>query len=329
MIEFSRCARCLRDDREMTLEHVFPEATGGGLVARILCKPCNDALGAGADAKIANHELVQWQRFTTAQEGKSGRYANPVARARNADFLSQEVLYELGPDGGPGKPRLVPYLGFDESTGSFHARGDDLDALVIAVQKAATRRKLPVPTVEEILQHVEVSEVQPRIMREVVVDLARYQIGMAKIAYEIGCVALGETYLDDPVATKLRAAMDDDRDPPPDNLLEDHGIAGVTGMLWLKPEVNDLIQVFERRDDDDAHIAYLQQAGGQLVLVLRLYRLFFSVVTISHDAHKYSVTDQLVIYNDPHSKNCEIETLLQLIARTKHTIPSLSKLIDG
>ena len=46
----TRCILCLEEKR-LTLEHLIPEALGGKLTSRLLCKECNSSLGHRIEGK--------------------------------------------------------------------------------------------------------------------------------------------------------------------------------------------------------------------------------------------------------------------------------------
>lgn len=54
----SRCIICL-NEATLTLEHVIPRSLGGVLTARILCKPCNDALGHREEAQVKQDPAIK------------------------------------------------------------------------------------------------------------------------------------------------------------------------------------------------------------------------------------------------------------------------------
>lgn len=52
------CILCLLE-RELTIEHLIPEALGGRLTARFLCKACNSTLGAKVEASARTDPSIR------------------------------------------------------------------------------------------------------------------------------------------------------------------------------------------------------------------------------------------------------------------------------
>ena len=76
-----RCIFCRQDldDSRRSIEHVFPEAIGGTLKLRDLCKPCNDLFGHSADVSLTDHFLIKMDRRFLRVNGK-GAAPNPFER---------------------------------------------------------------------------------------------------------------------------------------------------------------------------------------------------------------------------------------------------------
>ncbi len=55
---YGGCILC-RSNEEMTDEHIIPEALGGRLYARFLCKPCNDKLGHTIEARASQDPSIR------------------------------------------------------------------------------------------------------------------------------------------------------------------------------------------------------------------------------------------------------------------------------
>lgn len=80
VIDIFRCIICLKElPREMANEeHIFPEALGGMLVIREVCRECNSHLGRFVDKPLVDNWLMQAKRMLLGLPGKSGRVPNPL-----------------------------------------------------------------------------------------------------------------------------------------------------------------------------------------------------------------------------------------------------------
>ena len=76
----TRCILCLRT-ADLTVEHLIPEALGGRLTSRILCKSCNDQLGHSIEADAKHDPAIAAAIYQFAQE-YPGKAEQLVERTR-------------------------------------------------------------------------------------------------------------------------------------------------------------------------------------------------------------------------------------------------------
>jgi hypothetical protein len=103
MVASAPACRLCRSATADSLEHIFQSAIGGRrAVAGILCKPCNDRLGAGIDADLA--KALEWVRMLLAVEGDRGQ----MASVRTADAQGRAIILRPGalPESAPAPPRV-------------------------------------------------------------------------------------------------------------------------------------------------------------------------------------------------------------------------------
>lgn len=209
-----RCIFCLNPDPPsgFTDEHVFPEAVGGTVVIRTVCKKCNDYLGHSVDVTITDHTLVAVKRMQFGLAGKTGRVPNPFESGVLAEAPDQKV--QLRPD--PTKPGgtdiyVQPFLkktmtGPKEGTISVRIDARDVKRLGPMVNRSLVRagaRPLSEDEVDALKREV-VRTDQPVVNVPMSFDLSRYRRGLMKIVYELACTWLGDDYADDPTAARLR-----------------------------------------------------------------------------------------------------------------------------
>jgi hypothetical protein len=104
-----RCIFCL-NEREPSVEHVFPDAIGGTLVIDRVCKPCNDWLGTNIDALLTDHVLVLAKRNQlgiTNRDGKSPTWHDVFGIATMANDPDQRVKMIQDEKTGQIKPTLL------------------------------------------------------------------------------------------------------------------------------------------------------------------------------------------------------------------------------
>lgn len=191
----------------MTEEHVFPEAIGGTLTIRTLCKPCNDRLGHSVDATVTNHTLVEIKRQQLGLSGKTGVIPNPFERAVLADEPDRKVRLDLSKP-GPAGMYLHPSVKKTETEpgkGSLAVSIDASDAhrLGEIVNKALARAGAPPISEEQLERNISRIE-QPRLTIPLAFDVGQYRRGLMKIVYELACTWLGDKYADESAAATLR-----------------------------------------------------------------------------------------------------------------------------
>jgi hypothetical protein len=207
-----RCIFCLNPapTTGFTDEHLFPDAVGGTLVARFVCKACNSHLGHSVDATVTNHTLIGIKRKALGIAGKSGTVPNPLERARLQADASHKVRFDFTKQ-SPESIYTIPFvqrtqIGAGQGNLSVRIDATDANRLGEIVNTALARAGAPPvspETIEELKKNV-VRQEQPRLSIPVSLDLGQYRRGLMKIVYELACLWMGESYLDDPMAALLR-----------------------------------------------------------------------------------------------------------------------------
>jgi hypothetical protein len=57
------CVYCGQSAQQSSLEHVIPDALGGGVTTRAVCRGCNSHMGSDVDAEFVNSKYMQFVRF--------------------------------------------------------------------------------------------------------------------------------------------------------------------------------------------------------------------------------------------------------------------------
>ena len=214
-----RCIFCL-NERPSSLEHVFPLAIGGTITTDRVCEDCNPRLGSPVDAALIHFLPVVGRRAELGLVGHSGAVPGPF------DILMGEATLI-------GSPANRVRTSFNKRTGQFETRQlyhaedveledgrkvrqitldvNDKDRIPKIIQRERRRHGLP-PLSEKALaveaQNYTLRTIEnPVILRQIPANFAYLGHAMAKIAYELAFLWLGESYLDDPRAAELRAAI--------------------------------------------------------------------------------------------------------------------------
>jgi hypothetical protein len=296
-----RCIFCLNEKLPGN-EHVFPRAIGGTLCTDRVCDAgatgtpsCNSKLGTAVDAPLVDHPLVVVRRWQLKLASYSGKVPDAVYALLGrggvlANDPSQKV--HLVPDEtGQLRPRLV-YNKKTDLPGDAKQHQIVIDASggateirkIVQRELARAHRDNPaieVPTdakidqiVETTLQGVQTIE-QPEVFYNLKFDMTSFQRGIYKIAYELAFMWLGESYLDDPMAAKLRSVVLDGVDAKS---------IGIRGTIQAGGEI-DTLRFWAA--DKNSHVAFSSVDSGVMAVTVKIFDIFSAKIVVSEDAAKY------------------------------------------
>jgi hypothetical protein len=290
------CIFCC-EEREPSEEHVFPLAIGGTVVTYRVCKPCNDTLGARVDSALCDFLPVRTRRAQLGLAGNSGEVP-----------LLHESLLGVAEIVGPGGGRIQTSL--DESTGKLKHRllphGVDVTSpdgrkdrqITVGIEDKAQiplivqreRNRLGLPPLSEdklrelIAKNLTINTIEnPLIKKSIRVNFDYVNHAMAKIAYELAFLWLGEEYLSDPMAAELRAAICDPDPASTDRLAGAFELAEESAAFrsWTRAEAH--------------HLAYAIQGlplptGREIVIAVRIFDIYAARVVVTRRSDRYIKT---------------------------------------
>lgn len=199
-----RCILCResRDESSRSVEHVFPEAIGGTLTFREICKPCNDFLGHSADVSLVDHFLIKMDRRQFRLEGKSGipmPFERGVLREREGQ---SKVRWE---DNG--------YVYRHPSRRIVDGRNelwlDPRDAAKSEEIERRSRSREPRSGGPLSVRIGNATQTSGTLDFPVDTSMTSSARGLVKIAYETAVLLLGESYLESQNAECVRAFLRD------------------------------------------------------------------------------------------------------------------------
>lgn len=281
-----RCWFCLQSTppRGFSVEHIFPQALGGTLTTKTVCKPCNDRLGHSVDSTLVSHMLASLKRVKLGLPGKGGDVPDPMRRLTFRDSTNGGQLYRL--DSSLPRPQTfyaLPHVekqDLGDGTRRVSARVDatDADKIGTILNRALTREGGSPMSAEEIQQLLRSGGVAQEVTAtaSLSLDLTEYRRGLLKIVYELACLWLGETYLDDPIARAIRECVFDT------NAASRHSIAGEISM-WGQEEK---IMPFWL-DEPHALIGAALRHNHDLAVYVRVLEDFEAMVRVTDQATAY------------------------------------------
>lgn len=291
------CIFCF-EERPESEEHVFPESIGGGFSIRRLCKCCNGRFGRDVDPLLIKHVLTQMSRSRYKVGDKRGKVPqmfstgilqDPVGDAGLRDV---RVKHTVDPTTGIFGMQILPTIQSEigesgETTRISGVFSNETDARAW-FQAELKRRGTIVESNDEFealwQQSVTIGQIEkPTARYTVMVDSFRYRQALTKIAYEMAWHWLGDSWLQDAVARKMRKIL---RGAPKEKLPL-HGLMeiGTTASELLPAIINWLdIQPYE-------HLALLLVTGGRAGLYISIFNMFFAVVDVTSKPDEYQLAD--------------------------------------
>ena len=311
-----RCIFCL-NEREPSAEHVFPDAIGGTLIIDRLCKPCNDWLGANVDVLLTDHIGVLMKRHLLKLSSCSGKtigFEEILGEGTLANDPDQRIKIVRDANGKP-VPQLIHK--------THRTRLDDgseniqitIDASQIAVlpkiiERTRKREKLPPLSPTELQAQVDASiaQIGTRHQPEVIhrlpaIDFVAFRKALYKIVYELAWLWLGDDFLGDPLAVRLRGIICEDADDD-----------GLRGAIQLGDEATGTFLLW--KSQPNAHIGLAQRSGSSILVAVRVFDTMSAFVVVTEQAERYpAFTDGMFFQCDPKAGTERRSTISEEIRR--------------
>lgn len=208
----------ITEDNPLTDEHIIPEFLGGSIVKKNVCKTCNSKMGTGFEGALANSLLYKLPRFINGITGKKNFLADPFTGVYEHEEIGRFRVNENG------ELTVIPDVTIDQVGDNFAVNmsidKSELDKAKPLLEKKISRylksqgKEVDKAKIskgidnllgEAIQRHntVDSAEIKGRIS----IDLDAHIMLYSKIAYELAIFHFGDSYLDDPVADKLRTML--------------------------------------------------------------------------------------------------------------------------
>lgn len=293
------CLVCTQDG-EPTDEHIFPDAIGGSLILKDVCKNCNDYLGRVVDCKLTDHFLVQVQRYMFGVRNRSGRLPNPLSGDMTDDD-GKSVRFETDNKGNPKGFKYLPSVDkIDEERIKVSVDQTDSNQLLTIVKKLFKRRGMDCPSDAELLASIQKSVELTDATKKLAVDLIEYQRGLIKIAFELGLHWLGPEYREDAIAKKFHSCLFDPRSfdvVATENKLE--------GAIELHPPINGSWDD-AWRDSPHLHLGFFHATEDGVAGTLRIFDVAYARLRISnHGLDRWGATWPKLVVLDSQTRTYE------------------------
>jgi hypothetical protein len=296
-----RCIFCCLEkaDDLFSLEHVFPEAIGGRLTIRDVCKQCNDRLGHSVDTTLTHHKLIEFARMSLGLAGKTGQVPNPIERGTLREDEQHKLVYKLDPHGSNHELSTVPRIARTTADGGEQVLTITLDAkeehkLADIVNKARRRRGLEPLSSDEVAAIPRVRDAieNPCMNIKLNVDICHFRRGLMKIVYELACLWLGPNYVDDEAAPVLRGFIWDKELQL--NCAAQYPIRGTMQLTGEEP----LLPFWPNRTE---LLAASLTVDDTIAIYVRVLGVFEAMVRVAADPSRYPAYEDRFLCTDPKS----------------------------
>jgi hypothetical protein len=277
------CLNLIDPAMGVTVEHIFPQAIGGTLKLKPLCKPCNSYLGTHVDAYLTNHFHVLRMRDALNLRGNSGTMPNPYPKVVFKNGEDQPFHYDVQKK----KPVRARKVFCDDKKLTVFSEAN-FEKAIAEVRKNIEMMRLPPLSDEQILERLELIDDRNHVEAEVPVDNVHYTLALIKIAYELAVLWLGDSYLDDRVADSLRHHLLDPNGEP-------FRIGGTIG--YISPEQKEEWQCFNQ--PSTSHLAIMTHDKNIVAIKLRIFSIFHATVFVSESANRYPQMQDRFLAIDP------------------------------
>lgn len=217
------CIICINEnpitnDNPLTVEHIIPEFIGGSLAEKNVCKSCNSKMGAGFEGTLANSLFYKIPRFIHDITGKKRSLENPFTGVYEHDEIGRIRINENG------DLTVIPNVQVEKIDGGFAINmsidRSEFESVKPLLEKKISRilkskngkiDKAKISAgVDQLLaqatpKHKKIDN--PEIKARIEIDLDAQLMLYSKIAFELATFHFGPSYLNDPVADKLRVML--------------------------------------------------------------------------------------------------------------------------
>jgi hypothetical protein len=287
-----RCIFCMKD-RPPSDEHIFPLAIGGSLHTQRVCRECNSILGSTVDAPLSDHIFIVIRRAELGLKGNSNTIPDALKNLLGTGMSTlvsdptQRVQLTTNPNTGKLDLKMIYHATETKLGGEVVQRQITLDARDVGqvgtiIQRERKRAGHQPLSLEELKAQVDLVVAagsrtieKPEVKHQIILDRVEFRKGLLKIAYELAFIWLGETYLDDPMAARLR-----------DVILSrsDEQTAKLRGGITIGPDSPPVKFWFSEKD---CHIAYSSKAEKEIAICVKIFDIFTAVVIVTEQMERY------------------------------------------
>lgn len=268
-------------------EHVFPEGIGGYLIIKRVCVTCNSRLGSEVDHLLTNHFLMELFRDHYGIRGKNAKVPQVFTHGTLSEDPNQKVHILTNHEGEFDRIHLVTRKeSLDEGKVRFTGDGSNEKSLLESTNKVLSRNNLPEMTTEEFQETKQTEMLGPQIEVEIEKEIDHFQYirAIAKIAYELAWIRLGDSYLEDPQAAVIREFILNGTPETPYSFIKFAGITQEEVKSELEPSMHQgVLQITPSSINCLVFISDVFYGDFVMSLTPSLYSTGFTTATVVND----------------------------------------------
>lgn len=280
-MENGKCIICNEFKNNLSEEHIIPDAIGGNIKIKCVCKDCNSKLGSKVDSLLTDDPFILFLRNQFHIKDKNGCNVDLIKRLSFTDEQGKRIAIKKG-DGKllpkiytGNKPEVIIEKTSDNSVNIKYS-GSDIDSILTKIKRTLKSQNISFrekdikeKLLEQVNSNLKVYAMDLKYEGEI--DVSKYLPCVIKIAYESSFYLLGNEYLDDGLAIHLRNYLY--------NYFESDG------------DDNEISRVSAQISSDEfmpTHSVKLYPVGRVIMAHICLFNVFSFVLTVSKDAGRYA-----------------------------------------
>ncbi|MDP3508997.1 MAG: HNH endonuclease [Candidatus Melainabacteria bacterium] len=277
----------------MTVEHVYPQAIGGGFELSNVCKSCNNHLGEYVDNALTDHLLIKLKRFSLKIPGQKGTVPNPIT-STSEDEQGYKSVFETNREGDIKGFRQLPRIrDLGDNKFEFSVDNKDSKLLLPMIKKHLLRKGITPPPDNVLLASTMTRESASTVSHNFKGDAIEFHRPVVKIAFELALAWLGEAYLADDTAMRIKDFLFDKR-----TVAEIDAAYRIEGQITLQaPTSPGLDYCWDEvwRNEEHLHIGMLHPDSTGLWAMIRIFNTVYGSVRLSPRAEWPGVFPRLIV----------------------------------
>ena len=274
------CIICGTPFTEHSVEHIVPDAIGGNVHIKCVCRDCNNKLGDKVDCQLTEDPMILLARQQLGIRNLDRKTVDLFKAFKFQNENGETVVIKKG-DGkqmprfydGTIRPEVIVSK---DDQGNAHVqlkKGSDFESVIVKAKRELKNQSLSIPDDElkrELFSDIKAEVGYTVIHTPLTINAQRMMPCICKIAYETSHMVLGDLYLKDPLAEQYRAMLFSIAyDKKPDDVIEQATVE------------------FDLSKLSKDNLFWFYRAGDNLMAQIVVLGFLKFSICITHDADRY------------------------------------------